>query len=106
MSELDAFPRFSSDSLCASCLAFSADLLLKNVRTLRFVVFVVVSFSMLRPAQVVALKITAAGDIAVPIIWAANAWAAWVAAQADAWNAQASTRARRSRVYGNCYQIV
>jgi hypothetical protein len=78
VSGLDALPHFSRDGLCASCLALSADLLLKSVRNLRFVVFVVVSTSTFRPAQVVALKITAAGDVAVPIIWAANAWAAWV----------------------------
>jgi len=78
VSELDALSDFSRDGLCASCLALSADLLLKNVRTLHFVVFVVACVSILREAQVVALKITAAGDVAVPIFWAANTWAAWV----------------------------
>lgn len=78
VSGLDALPHFSRDGLCASCLALSADLLLKSVRNLRYVVFVVVSTSTFRPAQVVALKITAAGDVAVPIIWAVNVWAAWV----------------------------
>lgn len=68
VSGLDALPYFSRDGLCASCLALSADLLLKNVRNLKSVVFVVVNTFMIRPAQVVALKITAAGDFTVPIL--------------------------------------